>query len=89
MPSLFLLGEEDVRILSGDLDTYVHFCWFCAMFREEALCIGRVLCSLVNKSQLESVPALLEFPLVQWLHLSSAITTSAGQYRARESKELA
>jgi hypothetical protein len=49
MPSLSLLGEEDVRIFSGDLDTHVRLCRFYAKFREEALHIGQILCSLINK----------------------------------------
>ena len=87
MPSLSLLGEEDIRIFFDSLDTYVRLCWFYALF-EEALCIRRILCSLINKSQLESVPALLELPLVQWLHLSSTTTatTGHGQYRVRKSQ---
>jgi hypothetical protein len=49
MPSLSLLGEEDVRIFSDDLDTCVRLCWFYDRFGEEALHIGRILCSLINK----------------------------------------
>jgi hypothetical protein len=75
LPSLSLFGEEDVRIFS---DTGVRLCWFYARFREEALHIGQILCSLINKRQLESVPALLDLPLVRWLHLSSAIITGHG-----------
>jgi len=75
MPSLSLFGEEDVRIF---FDTCVCLCWFYARFREEALHIGRILCSLINKRQLESVPALLDLPLVRWLHLSSAVITGHG-----------
>lgn len=78
MPSLSLLGEEDVRIFSGDLNTHVRLCRFYAKFREEALHIGQILCSLINKRQLESVPALLDLPLVRWLHLSSVTITSHG-----------
>jgi hypothetical protein len=78
MPSLSLLGEEDVRIFSNDLDTCIRLCWFYARFREETLHIGRILCSLINKRQLESVPALLDLPLVRWLHLSSAIIAGHG-----------
>jgi hypothetical protein len=78
MPSFSLLSEEDVWIFSDDLDTSIHLCWFYAMFREEALHIGQILCSLINKRQLESVPALLDLPLVRWLHLSSATITGHG-----------
>jgi hypothetical protein len=78
VPSFSLLSEEDVRIFSDDLDTYIRLCWFYARFREEALHIGRILCSLVNKRQLERVPALLNLPLVRWLHLSSAIIMGHG-----------
>jgi hypothetical protein len=78
MPSFSLLGEEDVRIFFDGLDTYVRLCWFYARFREEALHIGRILCSLINKRQLERVPALLDLPLVRRLHLSSAIITGHG-----------
>jgi hypothetical protein len=49
MPSLSLLGEEDVRIFSDDLDTCVRLCWFYDRFGEAALHIGRILCSLINK----------------------------------------
>jgi len=85
MPSLSLLGEEDIRIFFDSLDTYVRLCWFYALF-EEALCIRRILCSLINKSQLESVPALLELPLLRWLHLSSAITRVMGNTRQGRAK---
>ena len=79
MPSFSLLGEEDVRIFSGGLGTCVRLCWFYARFGEEALHIGRILCSLINERQLESVPALLDLPLVRWLRLSSAIITGHGR----------
>jgi hypothetical protein len=78
MPSLSLLGEEDFRVLTDDLDICVRLCWFYARFRDEVQHIGRILCSLVNKRQLESVPALLDLPLVRWLYLWSTIMTGHG-----------
>jgi hypothetical protein len=75
VPSLSLFGEEDVWIFFG---ACVRLCWFYARFREEALHIRQILCSLINKRQLESVPALLDLPLVRRLHLSSAIITGHG-----------
>jgi hypothetical protein len=78
MPSFSLFSEEDVRIFPDDLDTSIRLCWFYAMFGEEALHIGQILCSLINKRQLESVPALLDLPLIRWLHFWSAIITDHG-----------